>query len=213
MINTLSDSVRTSRKFWFFWLVVVIVILLNACDVELPQVDNPQTVEGFPIINENYNLLEPQSNNFNHFDGYNNPVDILGKPNKWPVLLVASPGNLEIYIQGAAGEFGIEQTLTLSRGCYGVKLLFDMHIHDRRNPENHVANVRVYLPQDGSWQTLGAKRLPLTSTSEQLFVFYVESVRDVLISGYYKALYATAGDNSMANLKSFQVIELPEGYC
>ena len=40
-----------------------------------------------------------------------------------------------------------------------------------------------------------------------------KKIRDVLISGYYKALYATAGDNSMANLKSFQVIELPEGYC
>ena len=205
---------RASRRLtllsWIIWTVVIVllVVLWSGCSVELHT-----TAEGFPIINENYNLEEPQNNNFNHFDGYNNPVDVLGKPNKWPVLLVASPGNLEIYIQGAAGEFGIEQTLTLPRGCYGVKLLFDMHIHDRRNPENHVADVRIYLPQDGSFQTLGAKRLPLTSTSEQLFVFYVESVRDVLISGYYKALYATAGDNSMANLKSFQVIELPDNYC
>ena len=105
MINTLSDFVRISRKFWLFWFVVVIVFLLGACDVELPQGDNPHTVEGFPIINDNYQLSQPQSNNFNHFDGYNNPVDILGKPNKWSVLVVASPGNLEIYIQGAAGEF------------------------------------------------------------------------------------------------------------
>jgi len=203
-----------SSKFWLFWIIIIVLtLLLSACDVQLPQENGHYTVEGFPIINENYNLTQPQSNNFNHFDGYNNPVDILGKPNKWPVLLMASSGNLEIYIQGSAGEFGIEQTLTLQRGCYGVKLLFDMHIHDRRNPENHVADVRIYLPQDGSSQTLGAKRLPLTTTSEQLFVFYVESVRDALISGYYKALYATAGDNSMANLKSFQVLELPEDYC
>ena len=210
---------RASRRLtllsWIIWIVVIaiLVVLWSGCSVKLPQQDGPHTAEGFPIINENHTLLQPQDDSFNHFDSYSKAADILGKPNNWPVLVEASSGNLEIYIQGAAGEYGLEQELTLQRGCYGIKLIFDMHIHDRRNPENHVANVLVYFPQEGNAQTLGAKRLPMTTTSEQLFVFYVESVRDVLISGYYKALYATAGDNSMVNLKSFQVIELPAGYC
>ena len=206
---------RLTLLSWLIWIIVIaiLVVSLNACDVALPEEGVAHTAEGYPIINENYNLGQPQDDTFNHFDSYSKPLDILGKPNKWDVAVVASPGNLEIFIQGAAGEFGLQQTLTLQRGCYGVKMRFDMHIHDRRNPESHVANVRVHFPQEGSSQTLGAKRLPMSTTSEQLFVFHVESVRETLISAYYKALYATAGDNSMVNIKSFQVIELPEDYC
>ncbi len=181
--------------------------------VQSPTPSVPVTAEGFSIINYNYWLGSPDGDTFLHFDNYNNPGSVDGESNKWPVAMEATEGNLGIYIQGAAGEFGLSYTINLTRGCYGVKLGFDAHLHDRRHSESHVAAAAVYFIEDDILQNLNAKKLPMTTTSEHFFVFFIESYRQVKVFGYYQSLFATPGDNSMVNLKYFQIIELPGGYC
>ena len=46
------------------------------------------------------------------------------------------------------------------------------------------------------------------------FTFYVDVPQEVVVNGYYIALFGDAGENSTVDFSDFQVIGgLPSGYC
>lgn len=218
-------------------LFVVLSLFLVGCGLDLeepaptPDVGSgyPVTAEGFPIINHNPNLIlldmarpneyqqtsydVPQTYNYDGYDIHYYGFSVDGEANPYPVEMLTEPGNMELFVQGSAGEMGLSTTVNLPRGCYGVKGDFDADIDDRRHPQNHSSNVRVTFPASGQSQLLGAKRIYMTTDNQKFFIFFVDSQREVVIELFYHALFGTAGDNSMVNIRYFWVIDLPDDYC
>ena len=219
------------RKF----IIFILALLLVGCQLDpppLPVIQTPSgpiTSEGFPIINDNYDLVTIDWDRHNpyhteyvpdvattyQYEGYDihyEPYSVTGEENEYPCVILTESGNMEIFIQACAGEFGVSTDITLQRGCYGLKFRLDSDIDDRRRPHNHTANALVTY-HDGTQRELGSKRVYMTTHTDACFVFFVDGVQSVNVTGYYKALYASAGDNSMVNFQNFWILDLPEAYC
>jgi hypothetical protein len=188
----------------------------------------PTTAEGFPILNPNPGLVLLDFDRVNPYDlyfvldydtylyaDYNihyKPGSVNGELPEFDMSILTEPERMEMFVQAGAGEYGVEQTVTLHRGCYGIKGHFDAAIDDRRHPENHTVNAHV-IYADGRTKGLGAKRLLMKTDNYPFFVFYVDTVQTITYQLFYNALFSTAGDNSMVTLRYVWLIDLPEAYC
>lgn len=244
------------RNTIFYILIFVLLVLLSACGLEVgdstlipdtplpltafptavpgPEIEYcddipPTTVEGFPIINENFCLNNPktdekedkgiQQDSFDGYDSYSVALDGAGRGPLIPgstarhTYMQAFPGYLEIFIQGSAGQWGLSQSVQLDSGCHMLKLSGDSDINDRYHPYNYHLAASVYYPANEALLMIGKHNIPLHGPIKRIFIFWVDAPQLVQINGFFIALYGDAGENSTVGFTGFQLLPVPPGFC
>ena len=191
---------------------------------DLPNV----TLEGYPIINPDYCLGKPvkdtekingiRQDSYEDYYAYSVAIDGEGRgigerSTAAHAQMRAYAGTLEIYIQGIAGEWGLGQLITLNRGCYLEKVEGEMDANDRYNPDNYLVGARVYFPNSDTFLHLSDQNIPMHSSFDAIFIFFVDSPQLVDLQIYIKSMYGTPGENSVGILHTSRLVEVPLPFC